>query len=156
DIVRAAFPPKRTQEHTPMKLRLSILVALVAGLIAVIPTHVRTQRSPDARILDYVNGLPVVDGEVLVRFRTGAPAARAFIQALIAGDEDIPVGNGEWRRIHSTSRTVQLLLSALRGRGEILDIEPNYIVHTTDTLPNDPSIPWGLLNPGDPLVPGGV
>jgi subtilisin family serine protease len=139
-----------------MRLRLSVLVALIIGLILVIPTHVTTQSARDARVLDYVNGLPVVDGEVLVRFRTGTPGERATINALIDADDDQPVGSGVWHRIHSASRTVQLLLTALRGRGEILDIEPNYIVQTTDTLPNDPSIPWGLRNPGPPGVPGGV
>ncbi|HET9831687.1 MAG TPA: S8 family serine peptidase, partial [Vicinamibacterales bacterium] len=133
-----------------MRLRLSIAVAAIAFVFTILPAHVKTQAPRDARRLDYVNGLPVADGEVLVRLRTGTAAERAAIDAIIDADDDHPIGIGVWRRVHSATRTVQLMLAALRGRGEILDVEPNYIVHVTDTLPNDPALPWGLRNPTTP------
>src|SRR5579871_5196504 len=124
-----------------------VSAALVIAALAVISTTVFTQsagRDPHRR--DIVNGLPAVDGEVLVQLRSGTPAERGVIEALVDADDDQPVGVGVWRRIHSRSRAVQTILDALRGRSEIVDVSPNYIVQTADTLPNDPSMPWGLLN----------
>ena len=44
------------------------------------------------------------------------------------------------------------LIARLRGRSDVLDVEPNYIVQATTTVPNDPMFGnlWGLLNAAHP------
>ncbi|HUS06415.1 MAG TPA: S8 family peptidase [Bryobacteraceae bacterium] len=59
--------------------------------------------------------------------------------------------------VHSKSKNVHALINELGRRGDVLTVEPNYIVRNTAT-PNDPSFPlnWALANTGQSIlgVPG--
>src|SRR5881397_2075104 len=127
------------------KRRLTIVVcAVLTSLSIVSPVLLRsqnfTQPSPE-----HVLGQEVVAGEVLVRFRDDAYRRLSQIARDLDVDNIRPLGDGAWRRIHSASRSAQALLTALAARADVLEVEPNYIVHST-AIPNDPLFPqlWGL------------
>ena len=130
-----------------MKFRLSAtLVVCAAALWTLQSARVRTQSAPSHAVdLDDFQGRQVVAHEVLVRVRPGATLGP--LHALVDAVDDRPVGSQGWHRIRSSSRLVQELITRLKGRFEVLDIEPNYIVHTT-AVPNDTLFPnlWGMLN----------
>jgi subtilisin family serine protease len=133
-----------------MKFRLSAtLVVFAAALWTLQSVHVRTQPTTSASDREDFQGRPAVAHEVLVRVRSGMPLSA--LHAAADAVDDQPIGSQGWHRIRSSSRLVQELLTALRGRSEVLDIEPNYIVHV-DAVPNDPSFSamWNLLNTGTP------
>jgi len=123
---------------------LAFLISIVA-LSVVLPVRVQSRAKP-LRGKEHYRGLPVVAGEVLVRFRTPGRTTPPDVHAHVDADDDEPVGPG-WRRIHSRSRDVQALIAALAARGDVELVEPNYIV-TADATPNDPSFGslWGLKN----------
>src|SRR5258708_35493299 len=136
-----------------LNLRTAVVVAvlLVAGWL-VAPVLLRSQTSGRGAFREYVLGREVVAGDVLVRFRDDAIGRMRQIERDLDADDNQPVGAGEWRRIHSASRSAQALLTALSSRADVLEGEPNYIVHTTATIPDDPlfSQVWGLSNQGHP------
>src|SRR5215831_13144668 len=134
-----------------MKFRLSAtLVACAAALCMLQSARVRTQSAPSSVTdLDDFDGRQVVAHEVLVRVRAGATLGP--LHALVDAVDDRPVGSQGWHRIKSSSRLVQELITRLKGRFEVLDIEPNYVVHAT-AVPNDTLFPnlWGMLNTTTP------
>jgi subtilisin family serine protease len=131
-------------------LRFSFL-AVFAAVWILWPAHVRTQNDASVSLPEHVMGRPVVAGEVLVRFRADASSRMTQIERSLDADGNRPLGAGAWRRLHSMSRTVQTLLSVLSSRSDVVEVEPNYILHTT-AVPNDPffSSLWGLSNSGRP------
>jgi len=122
-----------------------VLLSFLAATSILWPSRVRTQN--ERRPPEHVHGRPAAAGEVLVRLRSDTGAARAQLRLELDADDDRPIGGGEWRRIHSVSRSAQDLLSALSSRGDVLEVEPNYIV-TVAAVPNDTffSSLWGLSN----------
>ena len=133
-----------------MKIRLTAtLVVLAAALWTLQSVHVRTQPVKSASDREDFQGRPVVAHEVLVRVRSGI--SLGALHAAADAVDDQPIGSQGWHRMRSASRLAQELVTALRGRSEIIDIEPNYIVHV-DAVPNDPSFSgmWNLLNTGHP------
>ena len=134
-----------------MKNRGLLLLSASVGLLTVaLSSAVRTQSRARTSTQAQYMGLAVVAGEALVRPRSAA--ALPQIDSDMDADDDQPVGQGGWRRIHSASRSVDVLVTALRSRADVLEVEPNYIVHTTATIPNDPMFPsmWDLLNMANP------
>src|SRR5579864_9067662 len=131
--------------------RLTLLfVALSIGAWVVARSApLRAQRS--AHTTESIAGRLAAGGEVLVRFRSNANATPTGVDRDTDADEDRPVGHGEWRRLHSRSFSTQSLLGALASRPDVLEVEPNYIVHST-AIPNDPLFPqlWGLNNTTTP------
>ena len=82
-----------------------------------------------------------------------APGRRSGpLHSLTDAADSALIGSRGWRRIRSTSRLVSEFIARLRGRSDILDVEPNYIVQATTTVPNDPMFGnlWGLLNAAHP------
>jgi len=129
-----------------MKFRFPVtLVVFAAALWTLQSAQVRTQQNSSAADVDDFQGRPAVAHEVLVRVRPGAPLGP--LRALIDAVDDRPIGSQGWHRIKSSSRLVRDLMTRLAGRFDVLDVEPNYIVHTT-AIPNDPLFPnlWGMLN----------
>ena len=57
--------------------------------------------------------------------------------------------------VHSRSRNVQGLLTALAAHTDLVYVQPDYIV-TAGTTPNDPSFTylWGLQNDGHMVLSG--
>jgi subtilisin family serine protease len=126
-----------------MKRTLPFLICtLVLSGWILRPTNVRSQSR-----LEHIDGHPVVAGEILVRFRADARAHMEQIERDLDADDNRPVGAGGWRRIRSASRSAQTLLTALAARSDVLEVQPNYIVHST-VIPNDPAFTslWGLKN----------
>ncbi len=85
---------------------------------------------------EHIQGRLVAAGEVLVRFRTNAAATLAQVRRDMDADDDRPVGRHGWRLVHSRSRSAQALLAAMASRADVLEVEPNYVLHTT-AVPND-------------------
>ena len=129
-----------------LRLRLGVLLVAAAAMIAQAAQTQGLRKIGRAR--EYVRGLPVAEGEVLVRPR---PGDLAKLRHDVDADAEQTVGTNGWRRIHSSSRSAEALLVALSSRPDVLEVEPNYIVHTT-AAPNDPSFPnlWGLSNSAHP------
>src|SRR5258708_4637560 len=130
------------------RLAFVILSALAAAWM-LSPGGIHAQLSPHGE--EIVAGRLAAAGEILVRFRPDAASHLPQIDKELDADAHRPLGGGSWHRIHSASRTVQTLLTALSGRAEVLEVEPNYIVHAA-LVPNDPLFPqlWGLSNGGQP------
>ncbi len=134
-----------------MKFRLSTtFVVFAAALWTLLSQPVRTQSST-SRVsdTDEFQGRSVAAHEVLVRVRAGAPTGP--LHSLIDAVDDRPIGSQGWHRIKSSSRLVGELITRLKGRFDVLDIEPNYIVRAINT-PNDPffSSLWAMLNTAHP------
>ena len=87
---------------------------------------------------EFFHGDEVVANEVLVRFKGGE--LQAGFQRVHASDIDSiePVGSGVVLKVHSSLRNVATLLHEMSMRGDVDYVEPNYIVHAVDTIPNDP------------------
>lgn len=126
------------------KLNAAILLLLVAGcpLYAQHNANIKTEMYDDKE---------AAANEVLIKFR---PTPLAFIlQAQMAEDVDQSeeVGSTGALRIHSASKNVAALIRDLSARADVVYVEPNYILHATDTIsaiPNDPRFGelWGLQN----------
>src|SRR5262245_42893991 len=116
---------------------LAILSAAIAACLVLASVRARTQA-----VREQFNGRDVVAGEVLVRLRD--PQQLNSVRQQIDAVADRLIGNGEWRRIRSNSRTVQAMMQILAARGDV-DVEPNYIMEAVK-VPNDPSFTslWGL------------
>ena len=136
----------------PVKRRTPlVLVSLLAAAAVVWPSLVRTQSRADARLHEHIQGSLVTAGEVLVRFRTNAAERMAQVRRDVDADDDRPIGRRGWRLVHSRSRSAQSLLTAMASRSDVIEAEPNYVLHTT-AVPNDPffSLMWGLSNSAHP------
>ena len=136
----------------PVKRRTPlVLLSLLAAASVVWPSLVRTQSRADASLDEHVQGRLVAAGEVLVRFRTNAAATLAQVRQDMDADDERPVGGHGWHLVHSRSRSAQALLAAMASRADVLEVEPNYLLHTT-AVPNDPffSSMWGLSNSAHP------
>ncbi len=102
-----------------------------------------------------------VPGEVLVKFQSNASTQDiASIQQSAGvdhGEKISSVKTGAIWRLHSRSLNNDALMAALQKNPNVVYVEPNYIVHVTDT-PNDPQYPqlWGLKNTGQTVsgIPG--
>src|SRR5262249_55885384 len=99
------------------------------------------------------NGKPAIASEVLLKFRTPTPAAISSLQTLLDADSARQVGGATGPYVfHSRSKDVTQLVTLLASHGELVYIEPNYVMHTS-AVPNDPSFSalYGLHNT---LTPG--
>ncbi|MBI5280259.1 MAG: S8 family serine peptidase [Candidatus Solibacter usitatus] len=104
------------------------------------------------------DGKAVAAREVLVRLRPSASNALAsVVQASDARTATGTGGNG-LMLIKSNSQSVQALLNNLKSHSDVEMVEPNYIVHTTATAPNDPAFGnlWGLRNTGQVIGAAGI
>src|SRR5262249_34139076 len=89
-------------------------------------------------------------GEVLVKFRAGAPAARVkSLTALVGGDVVRTFPKIGVQRLTITRGTVEQAIATLKADPAVEFAEPNYILHALVT-PNDPLYPqlWGMHNTG--------
>lgn len=107
-------------------------------------------RQPANRRIVMLDGREVVEGEVIVRYRsrTGAlERQRAEYQA--DSDASEAIGQLGTRRVRSRNLTTREMLETLRANPDVELVEPNYIIRA-DSMPNDPSFSsqWGLRNTG--------
>src|SRR5712671_6190324 len=140
----------------PARRLFALLGALaIAGTLE---STVSSQRPSRQSV--FVNGREAVGGEVLVRFRTIAPAERGQLEQQLDADDSREVARDLGiRRIHSRSLGVETLMAFLRTHPAVAYVEPNYVLHTAAT-PTDPEFGnlWGLLNTGQTVngVLGGL
>jgi hypothetical protein len=131
-----------------------VAVLAVALLFLTVPVH--AQPGPPAQALEVLGGHQVAAGEVLVKFRRATADVLRQVRVQEDLDEIEDLGSTGALRLRSRSKNVVGLLRSLAARGDVEYVEPNYIVHTTTQLPNDPSFGqlWGLRNTGQSI--GGV
>jgi subtilisin family serine protease len=140
----------------PRSLRSLLPGLLTFVALLVLTVQVTTQgqsgrgQGPDRETL---NGLDVVAGEVLVKFRTPPGLAeRDQLDFQLGNDRNEEVGGGiNVRRLHSRVFDTLSLLAFFRAQPNVEYVEPNYIVEAT-AVPNDLQYPqlWGLNNTGHP------
>jgi subtilisin family serine protease len=125
------------------------MVAL--AVIALAPDALLSQgRQPATRRVVMLDGREVVEGEVIVRYRsqTGAlERQRAEYQA--DSDSSEPLGRHGMRRVRSRNMTTRELIETLSANPDVELVEPNYIIRAS-SMPNDPAFAsqWGLHNTG--------
>src|SRR5437867_1196939 len=143
--------------------RAATLALLAAALLVVRPGAEQRGAGapPPARgglRIEYIDGRPAVERDVLVKFRRALGAADfAQLAADTDADENEAVGGYGLRRIHSKSHAAGKLLAFLRTHPDVEYAEPNYVV-AADTIPNDTYFGslWGLLNNGQVIGTAGV
>jgi subtilisin family serine protease len=129
-----------------IRLRFAATTLVVVPLCAVwFQTQIRA--AGQSRAEELIAGRRAAAGQVLVHFRH-----RVYTATLADADidRDQQLGPGNWRVIHSRSRSALALLAALRQRADVLEIEPDFRV-AIQGAPDDllPSL-WGLDNTGQP------
>ena len=128
-----------------------ILMSLVGSLLLVAaPASTQNSKPGNQEKTELVDGRQAVANEVLVKFHGSAtPAGIAQAEQDEDIDSDEEVGGIGVRLFHSRSKDVATLLAELKKRGDVVYVEPNYIMHAA-LLPNDPSFSslWGLRNTG--------
>ena len=99
-------------------------------------------------------GHEVAAGQVLIKFNAAANAqGRQDMQWLEDIDRADAVNDAGVMRMHSRSKDTGTLIRDLERRGDILYVEPDYIVHST-AVPNDPSYGqlWAMKNTGQAIL----
>lgn len=123
-----------------------LTAALLALMLSAAPAvHARLRH---AHGVERVGAHDAVAGEVIVRFKAGAPAAaRARAESDEDIDESAPVGRGHHVLMHSRSRSTAQLLQRLRARPDVALAVPNHLVRMA-LVPNEPPMQfaslWGL------------
>ena len=114
----------------------------IAAIVLSVGTSSFTQPSPPRRIrVEQVDGKQVAAGEVLVRLRPDLPAPAQAALARFADASSIrPVGRRGLQRLRSRSLDAATLLERLSRHGDVLFVEPNYVVHAS-VEPPDPLLP---------------
>lgn len=130
-----------------------VLVSSSTLLLGVLPS--RTQRAAPIHVLksdDWAGQAKYRDGQLLVRFRPGAPswaaqAAHADVGAQIA--RSWPSVEGLQLVRLPSGVNLKQAIRTYRHNPAVLYVEPNYVVHLLGS-PNDPmfSQMWGLQNTG--------
>jgi hypothetical protein len=86
---------------------------------------------------EFVNGKPAVAREVLVQFKAVTPDQLNQLAGQFDVESSRGVGRTGFIRIRSRSQSAAALLQAFSRHPLVDFVEPNYVVHTTDTIPND-------------------
>src|SRR5262245_24670285 len=103
------------------------------------------------------NGLPAVADEVLIRLRTTDSAALARVRSAlpVALFENLSQSLA-LHRVRVPGLNVPILIDILSRLPEVQYAEPNYILRSVDTVPDDPLYPllWGMVKIGAPSAWG--
>ncbi len=102
--------------------------------------------------IENVLGSDAVASEALLKLRPGYTATQ-LAQGLTFVDIT-PLGTSGVLRLRAQSMTASALLALLSSNPMVAWVEPNYVISTSDTLPNDPFLPnqWGLRNTGQTVA----
>ena len=132
------------------KSRVAVTVILALTTLSADALFSQGQQPSGQRRTVILDGREVVEGEVIVRYRSETgQIERERAEFETHSDVSEPVGRRGARRVRSRQLTTRQMLAALRANPDVEFAEPNYIVRAT-AVPNDPSMPslWGLLNTG--------
>src|SRR5262249_30504972 len=143
--------------HHGLRVTGIIAFSLIVGGILTVASDARQSGASAQRRLDSVGGRHALAGEVLVKLRrTLPPHERAQFETLIDADRNLPVGGSGVLRLHSRQFDASALLALLENHPDVLYAEPNYLISSDNTAPNDPLFGalWGLLNVGQNGTPG--
>ena len=131
-------------------MRPSLRNSPVIGVVASLALALTLFAEPPA---ETYHGRRVAAKQVLIKLRnpldeTALPAIEKLVDALHVR----PLGSGTFRLLESRSKSVDALISLLSRLPVVEFIEPNELVHSTATVPNDPLFGnlWGLSNPSLP------
>ena len=141
---------KSAKSNNAVRATLIFMSLVVSILLIAAPASTQNSKPGNQEKTELVDGRQAVANEVLVKFHGSAtPAGIAQAEQDEDIDSDDEVGGIGVRRFHSRSKDVATLLAELKKRGDVVYVEPNYIMHAA-LLPNDPSFSslWGLRNTG--------
>jgi subtilisin family serine protease len=135
----------------------ALLAALTIALAAAPAVSAQGRATPGTT---FINGREAVSGEVLVKFRSAAPADRGAIEQQVDAAESEELSRDlRIRRIRSRFFSVETLIAFLRNHPADVYVEPNYVLRASD-VPQDPQFGdlWGLQNTGQSVrgAPGGT
>ncbi|HUQ89813.1 MAG TPA: Calx-beta domain-containing protein [Vicinamibacterales bacterium] len=127
-----------------------VLLSVLLALATIGTDTLFSQGQSTNRRTVIIDGREVVEGEVIVRYRSQSgriERERAEFQADSDVSESIGVRGA--RRMRSRRLTTRQLLATLRANPDIELVEPNYIIRKS-SAPNDASLSqlWGLINTG--------
>ena len=141
--------------------RLILTVALALTTLSADALFSQERQPAGNRRIVWLDGREVVEGEVIVRYRSQSGSierARAEFQADSDGSEAI--GRRGAHRMRSRRLSTRELLATLRANPDVEFVEPNFIIRA-NAVANDPSMSslWGLVNTGQTVdgiagVPG--
>jgi subtilisin family serine protease len=135
-----------------LSLRSGVLLAALFTVALFAPASAVAQH-PGAhgrQKTELFNGRKVAAGEVIVKFSESTPPQAVEHAKAAAGVEsDRAVGGRGARLFRSPSKSVETLVRELSARGDVVYVEPNYVVRVS-AVPNDPSFgeQWALQNTG--------
>ena len=128
--------------------RVALTVALALTTLA--SDALFSQGRPASRRIVMLDGREVIEGEVIVRYRSQTGSLERQ-RAEIAADSDASeaIGQRGVRRVRSRNLTTRQMLATLSANPDVEFVEPNYVIRAA-SLPNDTSFAsqWGLRNTG--------
>lgn len=131
-------------------MRPLMKLALACAVMILVPAALFAQPFD----VEVVNGNEAVAKEALVKFRPGAATALPRVAAAADAIEAVLIGGGDSGRIKSRTLNVAALMQLLRFDPDVELVEPNYILRTTEKIPNDTFFAahmWGLNNTGQTI-----
>src|SRR5829696_3395443 len=113
-----------------------VALSIVLAVIAIGGDAFLKQHHASALRTAVIEGREVVEGEVIVRYKSEAGAIgreRAEFKAGSAATR--PLGRHGARRLQSTKLTTAQMLAALRDNPDVDYVEPNYVIRA-NAIPN--------------------
>ena len=133
--------------------RIALTLALALTTLGTDALFSQESQTPRPRRIVVLDGHEVVEGEVIVRYRSETGRVQRERAEFQAGSETSErIGRVGARRLRSRRSTTREMLAALRDNPDVEFAEPNYIIRA-HAVPNDPSLnlQWGLINNGQPV-----
>ena len=129
--------------------RLILTVALTFATLGSDTLFSQAPQSNSDRRTVLLDGREVVEGEVIVRYRSGTGRVERERAEFEADSDASEVLAGRIRRMRSRRLSTRELIERLRNNPDVELVEPNYIIRA-NAIPNDPSFNalWGLHNTG--------
>jgi subtilisin family serine protease len=136
------------------QIKLVFIVALAWATLGANVIAGQGGPTRDNRRTTTLDGREVVEGEVIVRFRSGTSrSSREHAKLQAESDETESVGSRGWQRMRSGNLTTRDLIKTLRANPDIELVEPNYVIRA-NALPNDPLLgsQYSLINTGQTVL----
>ncbi len=152
------------KEKRPRKGKLPLIISIIlfAFLMGdlvpiIIPQENGNRDKGFATHAGMIRDAKYVEGEVLVRFKPNV--SQNAVEAISRDNFSTVVSRysalaktskREYALLRAKYRTTQQMIQAFSKLPEVEAVSPNFILHTDDTIPNDPNFDylWGLHNTG--------